>query len=87
MDINSYASGISNTTGNIISDSSEYGIWINGSPTVFNNRITNSGISDIFLFGVSTNPNISLNVYDTFTGSGAVGAYNVKQDGTPAPLQ
>lgn len=87
MDINSYASGISNTTGNIISDSSEYGIWINGSPTVFNNRITNSGISDLFLLGVSSNPNISLNVYDTFTGSGAVGAYNVKQDGTPAPLQ
>ncbi|MDO8447022.1 MAG: right-handed parallel beta-helix repeat-containing protein [Deltaproteobacteria bacterium] len=58
-----------------------------GRPIIRDNIITGStGNSDINVYN-GANPNISNNIYDTFTGSGAVGAYNVKQDGTPAPLQ
>lgn len=63
------------------------GIRISGLNTILkDNIITGSyGESDIIIAGAT--PNISFNIYDTFTGTGAVGMYNVKSDGTPAPLQ
>lgn len=47
--------------------------------------MSNGGGTDIALN--SAGANISHNIYNTFGGSGAVGMYNVKADGTPAPLQ
>lgn len=69
------------------------GLYISGNdptkkPIVKGNIITGStGEADINVIGIYITPNISFNIYDTFNGSGAVGMYNVKSDGTPAPLQ
>lgn len=73
--------------GNEISGNTINGIYAYGPGNigkVVNNVITNSTQPDIAATGLLS---ISQNVYDTFSGSGAVGMYNVKQDGTPAPLQ
>lgn len=78
-------------TENKINGNNDYGIRTYGGISISNNRITSSGLYDIYnTNGSDPNlplPNISLNVYDTFTGLQAIGAYNVKTDGTPAPLQ
>lgn len=78
-------------TENKITGNNDYGIITLAGISISNNRITDSGVSDIYnTNGPDPNiplPNISLNVYNTFTGLPATGAYNVKTDGTPAPLQ
>lgn len=51
---------------------------------VTGNNITGNSRYDI---KPSPGTNISHNIYDTISGPGAVGMYNVKLDGTPAPLQ
>lgn len=64
------------------------GIFIWGMPTIAtvlgNEVIENTQDIEI---GSGAQGNISHNVYDLFGGSGAVGLYNVKSDGTAAPLQ
>lgn len=77
--------------GNTIRNSTEYGIKMTrGTNTkISNNQILGSGLSDIYKIITGGSANISLNVYDTYMGysDNVVGAYNVKSDGTPAPLQ
>lgn len=77
-------------TKNIIMNNGLYGIanWAPYSSTfITHNRVT--GHTKDVEVGYTTH-HISFNIYDSFTavmGGGAVGSYNVKSDGTPAPLQ
>lgn len=59
------------------------GCGIGAGSIVMQNKITANG-TDVCI-GPGTQ--VSFNIYDTFSGSGAVGNYNLKSDGTPAPLQ
>lgn len=72
---------------NIIINNGSYGInnWAPySSASVRNNRVT--GHTWDIKVDAGT-PNVSFNMYDTFYGLGAVGLYNVKSDGTSAPIQ
>lgn len=81
--------GASTITNNVIKGA-QTGIYkqYEGLSFITSNKITGNTVSDVYM---STYPgtiaNISFNIYDTFTGGGAVGNYNLKSDGTPAPLQ
>ncbi len=55
-----------------------------GQVIVKDNVITGSQQEDINCLAPAL---ISSNIYSTFVGSGAFGNYNLKPDGTPAPLQ
>ncbi len=69
--------------GNIITGNGGYGVNGTSSATdLIHNKITSNSTSDLAISG----GHISFNIYDTITGSGAVGNYNLKSDGTPAPL-
>lgn len=72
--------------GNTITGNGRYGITGQGGPTIIHNKITNNVTADLntTTWGIT---NISFNVFNTNVGSGAVGNYNLKPDGTPAPLQ
>lgn len=79
---------------NIISGNAGYGIaelsdWFEPSTQlIMYNQIKDNSASDIYIHpGNAIVKNISFNVYNTFTGSGAIGNYNLKSDGTPAPMQ
>lgn len=69
--------------GNIITGNGTRGIEAPGSIILYN-KITGNGIRDITAYVPA---NISFNVYDTFEGQPAYGNFNLKSDGTPAPLQ
>lgn len=72
---------------NIISDNGRWGIS-DGNPTIIHNKITGNASTDIYISPwPETSINIGFNVYDTLSGSGAVGNYNLKSDGSSAPLQ
>lgn len=86
---NNTSMGINNSSpasiiGNTITGNGGYGVNVSSSSIMTNNRITSNAL-DIILGGPAAN--ISFNIYDTFSGTGAVGNYNLKSDGTSAPLQ
>lgn len=73
--------------GNIITGNGRHGITGQGGPTIIHNKIVNNATADLdtTTWGIT---NICFNIFNTTNvGSGAVGNYNLKSDGTPAPLQ
>ncbi|OGP07593.1 MAG: hypothetical protein A3G39_01180 [Deltaproteobacteria bacterium RIFCSPLOWO2_12_FULL_43_16] len=77
-------------TGNTITRNSFVGIRILSisSPMIVHNRITDNGGATPLDIEVELGsiPNISFNVYDSIIGTTGVGAYNLKSDGSPAPV-
>lgn len=75
-------------SGNTVTYNNRHGIGSSGSftsPKIMHNRVTDNsqsgGYADVYMEASAT-PNVSFNIYNTSSGSGAVGKYNVKADGT-----
>lgn len=80
------SSGAAIIEGNRINGCGKGIVITGGTPIIRNNVITEAYYEDISVTAGAA-PHISFNIYNTIAGSGAVGMYNVKSDGTPAPLQ
>ena len=76
-------------TNNIITDNAQGGIdfsYTDSTGTVTNNKIVNNGtlFADIVIKSTNTAlPNISFNIFNSITGTGGVGSYNVNSNGDP----
>lgn len=75
-------------SGNTVTYNNRHGVGSSGSftsPKIIHNRITDNsqsgGYADVYMEASAT-PNVSFNIYNTSSGAGAVGKYNVKPDGT-----
>lgn len=72
---------------NVISDNGGYGIGGSGNPIITHNKVTTNATGDISVTTwPETTTSVGFNVYDIISGSGMVGGYNLKSDGTPASL-
>ena len=76
-------------TNNIITDNAQGGIDFSddrSTGTLTNNKIVNNGtlFADIVIMSTNTAlPNISSNIFNSITGAGGVGSYNVNSNGDP----
>lgn len=78
-----FGAGTGTAIGNTITGNGLCGIGSSLSRVLIHNKITTNGI-DVCL---APGELVSFNIYDTVSGSGAIGNYNLKSDGMPAPLQ
>lgn len=75
---------------NVVTENTGYGIMLDApysTGSITGNQIISNGdtlYTDVAV--VAGTPNISFNVYNDITGDSGVGLYNVKSDGTAAPI-